>query len=87
MRVEKKIWPEFFEKDSKAKRLVEARLADFELSQGDTIVFREWDPDAQEYTGREFEKKVALVNKVDLKRFYTSEDLEQYGVYAILLED
>lgn len=86
MRVEKKIWPEFFEKDSKAPRLIEARLADFELSQEDTVVFREWDPVTQKYAGREFEKKVALVNKVDLKRFYTSEDLEKYGVYAILLE-
>lgn len=67
MRIEKKIWPEFFEKDSKALRLVDVCLADFELSEGDTIIFREWDPLKKEYTGKELEKKEILLNKVDLK--------------------
>jgi len=86
-RIEKKIWPNWFEKDRDAEGLIDYRLADFDLNEGDTVVFREWDPKSRDYTGRQFERKAAVVQKVESPlRYWSEEDLEKYGLYAIVLE-
>lgn len=41
MTVEKKIWPEYFDEVKSGKKKIEMRIADFNLSEGDTIIFRE----------------------------------------------
>ncbi len=44
MRIEKKCWPEFFQKLADGTKTYELRLADWECNPGDTLVLREWDP-------------------------------------------
>lgn len=83
--IEKKVWPEFFEEDKDRK--VDVRLADFDLNEGDTIKFREWDPKTKEFTGREFEKNVKSKSKFSSPlRFWTKEELEKHGLYIIEFE-
>lgn len=53
--INKKVWPEYFEKIISGKKKLELRLADFEVNEGDTLVLEEWDKDKQEYTGRKIE--------------------------------
>lgn len=89
MRVEKKIWPEFFDAVEKGEKKVEIRLADFEIAGGDELVLKEWDPKRKQYTGREIVKKVKSAIKVDiqaLRKFYKLKDIEKQGVWVIELE-
>ena len=61
MKIEKKTWPDYFKAILDGKKNFDVRLQDFECASGDTIVFREWDPETKEYTGRVLEKKVGWV--------------------------
>lgn len=45
--IHKKIWPEFFELIMSGKKKTEVRLGDFEVHEGDVLVFEEWDKDRQ----------------------------------------
>lgn len=83
MRVEKKIWPEFFEKIQSGEKKFELRLADFDLNEGDILVLKEWDPEKEEFTGREIEKKVKNITKINPFRFYNEEEMKEYGFYVI----
>lgn len=86
MEVEKKIWPKDFEKIKDKDKYMEIRLADFDIGIGDTLVIREWDPTAQEYTGKELKFEVKNLKKLDLRKFYTPEDITKHGIYALELE-
>ncbi|MBW2967891.1 DUF3850 domain-containing protein [Candidatus Woesearchaeota archaeon] len=80
--IEKKIWQDMFENDQKEP--VDFRLADFNLSEGDQIRFREWNPQTKQYTGREFTRTVGRVTRHSSPtRYWTPEELEQHGVYII----
>ncbi|MFH0978899.1 MAG: DUF3850 domain-containing protein [Candidatus Woesearchaeota archaeon] len=83
--IEKKIWPDMFDND---KRLtVDFRLADFDLKDGDVIVYREWDPKTTQYTGRQYRQVVARVTKHESPtRYWTNEQLEKNGLYIIEFE-
>ena len=59
--VKKKIWPEYFEEVVSGKKNFEVRLNDFDISEGDTFILEEWDPNTKSYTGRNIEKKVTYV--------------------------
>ncbi len=83
MRIEKKIWPQFFEKILSGEKTFELRLADFECNVGDVLVLREWDPEIKEYTGRVLEKKVTYVSKTKEAIFWTKEEIEKYGFQII----
>ena len=83
MRIEKKIWPEYFEKVQSGEKKFELRLADWECNPGDVLVLREWDPATGEYTGREAEKEVTYVLKTKDIRFWTEEEVDQYGFQVI----
>jgi len=87
-RVEKKTWPEFFEKVLSGEKNCELRLADFDIEKGDTLVLREWDPKTKDYTGRSVEKKVTMVvrTKGDDFHNHTPEEIEKYGWQVIGLE-
>ncbi|MFH0873791.1 MAG: DUF3850 domain-containing protein [Candidatus Komeilibacteria bacterium] len=83
--IDKKIWPEMFDKDQKSP--VDFRLADFDLEEGDQIRFREWDPKTKEYTGREYIRTVKGVTKHNSPtKYWTVEELEQKGMYIIEFE-
>ncbi len=81
--VRKKCWPEFFELILSGKKNSEIRLADFGLKAGDTLILEEWDPKAKRYTGRKLQKKVKAVNKADMAKMHSLEDIKKYGFYLI----
>lgn len=87
MRIEKKAWPEYFEKILSGEKTYDMRIADFEINQGDVLVLKEYDPETKEYTGRSIEKKVGYVGKTKDFPFWPEEDIEKYGYQVISLMD
>lgn len=86
MKIEKKAWPEFFEKVRLGEKKFDLRLADFPVKAGDTLVLKEWDPAKKVYSGRSIERKVGnIVNIPGNKIFkmYKQEDVEKYGFNII----
>jgi len=89
-KVEKKVWPEYFQKIFEGKKTFELRLNDFDIEEGDILVLKEWDPNTKDYTGRELEKKVGFVGKWkidDLIVFWSKEEIEDEGLQVISLLD
>jgi len=87
MIVEKKAWPEMFEKVLKGEKGVDLRINDFQISAGDTLVLKEFDPATKQYTGRKIEKKVNAVSKIDrLFEMYNENELKQKGLLLIELK-
>ena len=86
--IKKKCWPEFFEKFVSGERIFELRLADFDLKNGDTLVFEEYDPDSKTYTGRAAKFFCARVEKSAQNplQFYNVEDVKEKGFWIIKLE-
>jgi len=82
MRIEKKIWPEYFDKIARGEKTFELRLADWECSPGDILVLREIDRD-RNYTGREIEKEVTYVLKTKDVDLFSKEDVEKFGYQLI----
>ena len=85
MKIEKKVWPKYFEAIISGKKNFELRLADFEIKEGDVLLLREWDPEKREYTGREIEKKVSYVVMTKNLDFWKEEEIEKYGYQIISL--
>jgi hypothetical protein len=83
--VEKKIWPEFFERVRTRKKNFEFRLADFTIAAGDKLRLREWDPKKNAYTGRVLTRTVKAVHTVQMFNFHPVADIKKYGVYGIEL--
>lgn len=83
MKIEKKIWPEFFEKILSGEKTFELRLADWQCQPGDILVLREWNPKDRVYTGRVMEKEVAYILKTKEVKFWPKEDIEKYGFQII----
>lgn len=86
--IEKKVWPEFFEKLLDGKKKFELRLGDFDINEGDTLVLKEWNPETKEYTGREVRKTVGYVLRFrpDDLPFYPKEEVDKHGLQVISLE-
>lgn len=83
MRIEKKVWPEYFQAIIDGKKTYELRLADFACKEGDILVLREWDPKTNDYTGRKIEKKVTYVGKFKDVPFWKKGEIEKYGFQII----
>jgi hypothetical protein len=83
MRIEKKAWPEWFQKVVDGVKTYDFRLADFVIEPGDTLVLREWDPKTKKYTGREIEKKVTYVGKTKDSAPWSKEEIDKYGFQII----
>ena len=87
MRVEKKVWPEYFDKILSGEKKFELRLGDFDIANGDTLLLKEWDPTAKSYSGRETEKRVTYVKKFRIDElFWSTEDISQHGLQVISIE-
>lgn len=86
MKIEKKIWPQYFDKITSGEKTFELRLADWECNPGDVLVLREWDPETKQYTGREIEKKVTYVLKTKDVDLWPKEDVERYGYQIIAIQ-
>lgn len=87
-KIEKKVWPEYFEEILKGKKTFELRLNDFDINEGDILILKEWDPKTKDYTGRELEKNVGYVSKWkinELTKFWTMKDIEDKGLQVISL--
>jgi len=85
-KIEKKTWPEYFEKVLSGEKNFDLRLADFDCEAGDILVLREWDPKLKEYTGREIEKKVSYVIKTKDIKFWPQEEVERHGFMVMSLD-
>ena len=83
MKIEKKIWPEYFQLVLEGKKTCEVRLADWECKEGDILVLKEWDPKTKNYTGRILEKEVTYVGKTKDIKFWPKEDIEKCGFQII----
>ena len=85
MKIEKKVWPEYFAKIVSGEKTFELRLADWECNSGDILVLREWDPETKDYTGQFLEKEVGYVLKTKDVKLFTPEEIEKYGFQIISL--
>ncbi|MBU0708828.1 DUF3850 domain-containing protein [Patescibacteria group bacterium] len=83
MKIQKKVWPEYFEKIISGDKTFEVRLADWECKEGDILVLEEWDPKTKDYTRRKIEKKVACIAKTKDCQFWSKEDIEKHGFQII----
>lgn len=83
MKIEKKVWPEYYKKIKSGDKTFELRLADWKCKVGDILVLKEWNPKTKEYTGREIEKKVTYVIKTKDQKFWSKEEIEKYGFQMI----
>lgn len=83
MKIEKKVWPEYFQKIFNGEKTFELRLADFECKNGDVLFLREWDTKTKQYTGRELEKKITYVLKTRDIKFWSQEEVDKYGFQII----
>ncbi|MBS3117541.1 DUF3850 domain-containing protein [Candidatus Woesearchaeota archaeon] len=86
MRIEKKIWPESFQKVLSGEKTFEVRLADFKCNPEDILVLKEWNPKTGKYTGRAIEKRVSYVIKTKDIKFWPKEEIEKYGFQVIGLK-
>lgn len=83
MKIEKKIWPEYFQAVLDGKKKFELRLNDFACVPGDTLLLKEWDPKTKAYTRREIKKQVTYVAKIKDLKFWPKEDIEKHGFQII----
>mgnify|MGYP001346193348 CR=1 FL=1 len=86
MIIKKKTWPEQFEAMMSGSKKFDCRLADFECAVGDTIIFEEWDPATECYSGRTIEKKVTYVLKTKDVEFWKEEAIAEKGFQIMSLE-
>lgn len=86
MKIEKKCWPEYFNKIISGEKNFELRLADWHCKTGDILVLKEWDPKTKAYTGKEIEKGVTYVLKTKDVHLWSEEDIEKYGFQIISIK-
>lgn len=86
MEIEKKTWPEFFQKIVEGKKTFEVRLADFSVNPRDVLVLKEWDPETKQYTGRTLKKKVTYVSKTKNMPFWPKEEIDKHGLQIIAFD-
>lgn len=85
--IKKKTWPDYFEAVRSGKKCFDARIADFDIKEGDILVFQEWNPKTKKYTGREIPKKVSFVLSTKKQKFWKIEDLDKFGLHIVSLKD
>ena len=83
MKIEKKVWPEYFQKIIDGVKTFELRLADFKCDVEDVLVLKEWNPKTKEYTGRILEKKITYIFKTKDAKFWSEEEIKKYGFQVI----
>jgi len=88
-KIEKKVWPEYFQGIFNGRKTFELRLNDFDIKEGDILILREYDSKTKEYTGRKLEKEVGYVGKWkidDLTMFWSRKDIDNKGIQVISLK-
>jgi sporulation-control protein spo0M len=87
MKIEKKVWPQYFQKILEGVKTFELRLADFDCRPGDILMLKEWDPQTGKYTGRTLEKEITYVVRTKEVGFWSEKDVESYGYQIISFRD
>ncbi len=79
----------FFDDIASGKKTFDVRINDFEIKEGDSINFKEWDAESKDYTGREVKKKASYVLKSkDYEgEFWEKEDAEEKGYVVMGFEN
>lgn len=65
---ELKTWPEYFIPISRGLKNFEIRYNDRNFQVGDILILQEYEPDSEEYTGREITAFVTFMMKADKPR-------------------
>jgi hypothetical protein len=86
MEIRKKTWPGLFQRMLDGKKNADLRLADFDVREGDVILFEEYDPETGLHTGRVLRKRVKNLNRVRLTDFHSAEEISEHGHWIIELE-
>jgi len=88
MKIEKKVWPEYFQKILEGVKTYELRLADWKCNPGDILVLKEYCPETKKYTGRVVEKEVTYIGKFKPYEtgFWKKEEIDKYGYQIISLK-
>ncbi len=93
--IEKKTWPELFQRVKNREKNFDVRLSDFKCKPGDILVLKEWDPNRAGskdppgrrkggYTGRSIKRKVQFVLKTkDIEKFWGKSEVEKHGLQII----
>jgi len=82
--IEKKAWPEFFEKVKNREKNFDVRLDEFQCNPGDVLILKEWDQKLKKYTGREIKKTIGYVLKTkNIEGCWKKEDIEKHGFLVI----
>ena len=81
------MWPESYDLVLSGDKTYDLRLADWNVKQGDVILFQEWDPETKRYTGREMSKTVGYVGRTKDWEVWAKDDIEKYGYQIISLHD
>jgi nucleoside triphosphatase len=82
----KKTWPDYFQLLKDGKKKFDVRLADFEVNEGDTIIFEEWDPKQNAYTGRKLIMKITFIIKTKELPYWSDEDVNKHGHVVMQVE-
>jgi len=87
--IDKKVWPEFFEKIRYGEKNFELRLGNFDCRPGDLLLLREWDPKTEKYTGRFLLKEASYVFRFRLDEipFWHKEEINKDGLQIISLKE
>jgi hypothetical protein len=84
--IRKKSYPPYFEQVLKGEKRFDLRLADFDVEQGDTIIFEEYDPATRKPTGRTSTHRIGYVlNTRDLS-YWSAADIARRGFVVMQLE-
>lgn len=82
-RIEKKIVPPWFDYVVSGKKTYDLRLADFDCSEGDTLVLCEFDPAKQQFTGRQIEKVITYIGRTKGDTTWPKDEVDRYGYQII----
>jgi hypothetical protein len=83
-KIEKKAWPELFNKVKSGEKKFDVRLNDFNCKVGDILVLREWDPKTKKYTGNVLKKKISfIITTKELEKFWSKKEVGKYGFQVI----
>lgn len=74
--VNKKIWPKYFNDVLLRNKRFELRQDDDDIQVGDILNLQEWDPDTQQYTGRQAACSVTYV----LRNVSSPNELWNFGL-------
>lgn len=86
MKHHKKIWPDFFQMIIEGKKRFDVRLADFDVKEGDEVVFDEFDPKTNSYTGRTVEVIVTLLTKPSELPYWSDDEKTNTGFQVFQFE-